>query len=170
MKITGRHLLVTPALRRHIREKFERLDRYGVSPDRIEIVLEVDKLQHAAEAVCPIGGRRFQAKTSTREMYATIDQLVERLEVQIRKHKERRTEHKTKKTRTKQVLSPADERDDTDDTIEVVRPTVSVLSREAAKNRLDSRPGSFMVFTCADSGKLQILRRAENGQVVLIDP
>jgi putative sigma-54 modulation protein len=166
MKITGRHLVVTPALRRHIREKFERLDRFGVSLDRIEIVLGIDKLQHAAEAVCPIGGKRFVAKTATREMYATIDQLVERLEVQIRKHKERRTEHKAGKTRAKQFVP----RDQGDDGIQVVRPTLSVLSREAAKNRLDSRPGSFMLFTCADSGKLQILRRAENGQVVLIDP
>jgi hypothetical protein len=54
--------------------------------------------------------------------------------------------------------------------IEVVRPKISVLSREMAKERLDVRPGSLMFYTCLDSGKLQVLQRGENGQVVLIDP
>jgi putative sigma-54 modulation protein len=167
MKITGRHLTVTPALRRHIRDRFERLDRYAVSLDRLEIILTVNKLQHVAEAVCTVGGKRFQAKTATREMYATIDQLVDRLDAQIRRYKERRTEHKSQKGGAGRgaLMEPS-----RDEAIEVIRPTRSVLSREAAKNQLDSKPGSLVVFTCADSGKLQILQRADNGRVVLIDP
>ena len=66
MKITGRHMDVTSALKRYIRARFERLERYDVSPDRLEIVLSVTKLQHTAEVVCSIKGKRFQAKTSTR--------------------------------------------------------------------------------------------------------
>lgn len=167
MKITGRHMAVTPALRRYIREKFERLERYGVSIDRVTITVEVNKLQHAAEAACSVGGKRFLAKTSTHEMYATIDELVGRLEAQIRKHKERRTEHKPKKGSQRRLASlPAEP----ESSVDIVRPQVSVLSRDAATVQLDSRPGSVMVFTCADSGKLQILQRAENGRILLIDP
>jgi len=168
MKITGRHLVITPALRRHIREKFERLDRYGVLLDRMQITLGVNKLQHTAEALCSVNRKRFQAKTSTREMYMTIDQLVDRLETQIRKNKERRTEHKGKKSSPgRSAFAPPDSGEQA---IEVVRPKVSVLSRAAASSRLDELPGSIMVFTCADSGKLQILKRAESGKIVLIDP
>jgi len=168
MKITGRHLVVTPALRRHIRQKCERLKRYGVSLDRMEIRLGVNKLQHVAEAVCAVDRKRFEAKTSTHEMYATIDQLCERLESQIRKHKEKRSEHKGKKTSSRllsQQVSPL-----ADENMEIVKPALSVLSRETAKSRLDQRPGSVVVFTCSDSGKVQILRRTENGRIVLIDP
>ncbi len=100
MKITGRHMDVTPALKRYIRSRFERLERYDISPDRLEIVLSVTKHQHAAEVVCSIRGKQFQAKTSTTEMYATVDHLVDRLDGQIRKYKERRIAHKgRKKTR-----------------------------------------------------------------------
>ena len=168
MKITGRHMVVTPALRQHVAEKFDRLERYAVPLDRVEIVLEVNKLQHAAEAICVIGGKRVQAKTSTREMYATIDQLVSRLEAQIRKFKERRTEHKSR-PRGK-VMRNSSRAAETGQDIEVVRPKLAVLSRHEAKNELDEKPGSLMLFTCAESGKLQILRRTESGQVVLIDP
>ncbi len=167
MKITGRHMEVTPALKRHIRSRFERLERYDVSLDRLEIVLSVSKLQHAAEAVCSINGKRFQAKTSTREMYATIDQLVDRLVAQIRKHKERRVEHKGRKSRPP---LPAALSAPEDAGLKVVRPKIAVLSREEARNRLESRPGAMVLFTCADSGKLQILQRSETGNVVLIDP
>lgn len=168
MKITGRHMEVTPALKRHIKSRFERLDRYDVPLDRLEIVLGVSKLQHTAEVVCSVGGKRLQAKTSTREMYATIDQLVDRLDAQIRKFKERRVEHKGKGKA--QVLSsvataPSDSGD-----MKVVRPSIAVLSRSEARSQLEGRPGAMLLFTCAESGKLQILQRSETGNVILIDP
>jgi putative sigma-54 modulation protein len=156
---------VTSALKRYIRARFERLERYDVSLDRLEIVLSVTKLQHTAEVVCSIKGRRFQAKTSTREMYATVDQLADRLDGQIRKYKERRTEHKG---RTKRQLPAAAQAEGED--LKIVRPKVAVLSRGEARSRLDDGPGAMVLFTCADSGKLQILRRSESGHVVLIDP
>jgi putative sigma-54 modulation protein len=166
MKITGRHMDVTPALKRYIRARFERLERYDVSLDRLEIVLSVTKLQHTAEVVCSIRGRRFQAKTSTREMYATVDQLADRLDGQIRKDKERRTEHKGPRKRAVSVEpQPPDSEE-----VKIIRPKIAVLSRSEARNRLDAGPGAMVLFTCADSGKLQILRRSESGHVVLIDP
>lgn len=166
IKITGRHLAITPALRRHIEDKFERFTRYDVAMNRVEVVLSVNKLQHIAEATCTVAGRRLQAKTSTREMYGTIDQLVERLEAQIRKHKERRVEHKGK-TRTAPaapiILGGGE-------AIEVIRPVASVLTLEEATRRLNRQVGSIMVFTSRESGRLQILQRTEPDRVVLIDP
>jgi len=168
MKITGRHMDVTPALKRHIRSRFERMERYDVSLDRLEIVLSVTKLQHTAEVVCSINGKRFQAKTSTREMYATVDQLAGRLDAQIRKYKERRVEHKGRKKAQASVAEATLPSDDED--LKIVRPKIAVLSRNEARNRLEQGPGAMVLFTCADSGKLQILRRSESGHVVLIDP
>lgn len=168
MKITGRHMVVTPALKRHIRSRFERMDRYDVSLDRLEVVLSVTKLQHTAEVVCAVCGRRFQAKTSTREMYATVDQLADRLDAQIRKYKERRVEHKGRK-KTQVPVSEGTMLSDQED-LKIVRPKIAVLSRNEARNRLERGPGAMVLFTCADSGKLQILRRSETGHVVLIDP
>jgi len=168
MKITGRHLDVTPALKRHIRSRFERLDRYDVPLVRLEIILGVSKLQHTAEASCSVGGKRFQAKTSTREMYATIDQLVDRLDAQIRKYKERRVEHKGRKkphVASSVAAAPSDRGD-----MRVVRPQLAVLSRSEARSQLGHRPGAMVLFTCSESGKLQIMQRSEAGQVVLIDP
>jgi len=169
MKITGRHMEVTTALKRHIRSRFERLDRYDVPILRLEIILSVSKLQHTAEAVCLVGGKRFQARVSTREMYATIDQLVGRLDAQIRKFKEQRVEHKRKKGKgpapSAVDVAPSDR-----GTLKVVRPQLAVLSRSEARSQLGPRPGAMVLFTCSESGRLQIMQRSDAGQILLIDP
>lgn len=169
MKITGRRLVITPALRQHIENRFERLARYEVRLSHLEVILGVSKLQHCAEVVCAMQGRRIQAKASTQEMYATIDQLVERLGVQIRKQKERQTEHKEPAKRLvrkapRQALRREEEE------LEVLRPVRAVLTLEDAKRRLDPLPGSLVVFTARSSGKLQILQRVDHDRVILIDP
>jgi putative sigma-54 modulation protein len=169
MKITGRHLVVTPALRQHIENRVERLARYEVKLSHLEVILSVSKLQHSAEVVCTMQGRRIQAKASTQEMYATIDQLVDRLGVQIRKYKERQADHKEPAKRSlRKVLRPALHKEEAE--IEVVRPAREVLTLEDAKRRLDPLPGSLVVFTAMSSGKLQILQRLDRNRVVLIDP
>jgi putative sigma-54 modulation protein len=169
MKITGRHLVVTPALRQHIENRFERLTRYEVKLSHLEVILGVSRLQHNAEVVCTMQGRRIQAKASTREMYATIDQLVERLGVQIRKHKERQTDHKELTKRLVRKIPRPVNREEEEE-IEVIRPVRAVLTLDDAKRRLDPLPGSLVVFTSSSSGKLQILQRIDRDRLVLIDP
>ena len=169
MKITGRHLVVTSALRQHIENRFERLARYEVKLSHLEVILGVNKLQHSAEVVCTMQGRRIQAKYSTREMYSTIDQLVDRLDAQIRKYKERQAEHKEPAKRSvRKIKRPALRKEEED--IEVIRPARAVLTLEQAKRLLDPLPGSLVVFTALSSGKLQILQRVDRDRVVLIDP
>lgn len=169
MKITGRHLVITSALRQHIESRVERLMRYEVKLSHLEVILSVSKLQHCAEVVCTMQGRRIQAKASTQEMYATIDQLVDRAAIQIRKHKERKTDHKAPAKRSaRKVLRQAIHKEEEE--IEVVRPARVVLSLEDAKRQLDPLPGSLVVFTALSSGKLQILQRLDRDRVVLIDP
>jgi putative sigma-54 modulation protein len=169
MKITGRHLVVTPALRQHIGNRFERLARYEVKLSHLEVILGVSKLQHSAEVVCTMQGRRIQAKASTPEMYATIDQLVDRLGVQIRKYKERQADHKEPTKRSvRKILRPALRQ--AEEEIEVIRPARAILTLEEAKRRLDPLLGSLVVFTSESSGKLQILQRVDRDRVVLIEP
>ena len=94
LQITGRHIDITPALRSYVETRFGRLDRYGLKVGGLQVVLSVEKLQHKAEIVGSVNGKRMQAKISTLEMYATIDALVDRIDAQFRKWKERLVNHK----------------------------------------------------------------------------
>src|SRR4051812_22586657 len=106
IRITGRHMNITPALREYVETRFDRLDRYGLKVGSLQVVLGVEKLQHKAEVVGAVNGKRVQAKTSTREMYATIDALVDRIDAQFRKCKERLVNHKPSKTRRPNLTAP----------------------------------------------------------------
>lgn len=97
LRITGRHMDITPALRSYVETRFGRLDRYGLKVGALQVVLGVEKLQHKAEVTGVVSGKRVQAKTSTPEMYATIDALVDRVDAQFRKWKERLVNHKPTK-------------------------------------------------------------------------
>lgn len=168
MQITGRHLVVTPAIKRHVESRLARLNRYEVRIAHIAVILGVNKLQHTAEVVCVLQGKRMQAKVSTQEMYASIDQVIARLEAQIRKRKERLVDHKgiRKRVSPRAVRGGSESIED----IDIVRMTPSTLSLDEARKRLESAPGSLLVFTSSLSGKVQILRRLVNGRVALIDP
>ena len=104
LRITGRHMDVTPALRSYVETRFSRLDRYGLKVGSLQIVLGVEKLQHKAEVTGAVSGKRVQAKTSTSEMYATIDALVDRVDAQFRKWKERLANHKPAKSKKPVVM------------------------------------------------------------------
>lgn len=99
LRITGRHMDVTPALRSYVETRFSRLDRYGLKAGSLQVVLGVEKLQHKAEVTGAVSGKRIQAKISTPEMYATIDALVDRVDAQFRKWKDRLVTHKPMKSK-----------------------------------------------------------------------
>lgn len=94
LRITGRHLDITSALRSYVERRFGRLDRYALKVGSLQVVLGIEKLQHVAEVIGTVNGKPLQAKTSTREMYATIDALVDRVDGQFRKWKGRLVSHK----------------------------------------------------------------------------
>jgi putative sigma-54 modulation protein len=104
LRITGRHMDVTPALRSYVETRFGRLDRYGLKVGSLQIVLGVEKLQHKAEVTGAVSGKRIQAKTSTSEMYATIDALVDRVDAQFRKWKDRLANHQPAKSKKPVVM------------------------------------------------------------------
>ena len=85
LMITGRHVAVTPALREYVETRMERLDRYGLKLGTLQILLSLEKFHHVAEVVGVVQGRRLQAKTSTEEMYASIDEVVDKLGAAIAK-------------------------------------------------------------------------------------
>ncbi|MCP9454513.1 MAG: ribosome-associated translation inhibitor RaiA [Nitrospira sp.] len=97
LRITGRHLEITPALREYVEMRFRRLDRYDLKMESLQVVLGIEKLRHTAEVVGTVHGRPLQAKTSTKEMYASIDALVDRVDAQLRKWKGRLVDHKAER-------------------------------------------------------------------------
>lgn len=91
--ITGHHLDITDALRGYINSKFERLERHFEQVTNIDVILSVEKLVQKAEATIPVNGSKIFANAEDQDMYAAIDALVDKLDRQIIKRKEKITNH-----------------------------------------------------------------------------
>ena len=93
INITGHHLEITKALRDYVNSKLERLERHFDQVSTIDVILTVEKLVHKAEATVPVNGNNLFAFAEDQDMYAAIDALVDKLDRQIIKRKEKLTDH-----------------------------------------------------------------------------
>ena len=91
--ITGHHVDVTPALRAYTTEKMQKLARHFDQVNSIHVILNVEKLQQQAEATVNAAGRTLFATQTATDMYASIDGLVDKLDRQVRRYKDRLTDH-----------------------------------------------------------------------------
>jgi putative sigma-54 modulation protein len=91
--ITGRHLEITPALKGYVNEKLERLERHHAPPTSAQVILTVEKLDRKAEGILQISGETVFADAVDGDMYAAIDALADKLDRQLRRHKEQRSNH-----------------------------------------------------------------------------
>lgn len=93
INITGHHVDITPALRAYVEEKLERLERHFDNITNAHVILEIEKDRQKAEATIHVSRGQVYADSEDENMYAAIDSLADKLDRQIKKHKEKLKDH-----------------------------------------------------------------------------
>ncbi|MEJ2602278.1 MAG: ribosome-associated translation inhibitor RaiA [Gammaproteobacteria bacterium] len=93
LDVTGHHVEVTPALRHYVETKLGRIERHFDAVTDVHCILTVEKLRHKAEATVQVNGGRLYADSTEEDMYAAIDALIDKLDRQVKKHKEKLCDH-----------------------------------------------------------------------------
>ena len=93
ISLTGHHVEITESLREYIQGKFSKLERHFDQIHNVHVVLNVEKLQQKAEAKINLNGAEIFAMSESTDMYAAIDALIDKLDRQVIKHKEKYTKH-----------------------------------------------------------------------------
>ena len=93
ISVTGQHIEVTTSLHDYVTGKLERLERHFDQVTNVHVVLCVEKQRQKAEATIHINGATIFADAENEDMYAAIDALVDKLDRQVKKHKEKRSDH-----------------------------------------------------------------------------
>ncbi len=91
INLSGHHVELTDALRDYVTSKFERIERHFERINTVQVILNVEKLKHIAEAKLNVSGGEVFANAEDTNMYAAIDALVDKLDRQIIKHKEKQS-------------------------------------------------------------------------------
>jgi putative sigma-54 modulation protein len=94
LNVTGHHVDVTPSMHDYVSQKLERLERHFDHVTNVHVILSVEKLRQKAEATLHISGGNLFADAEDEDMYAAIDAMVDKLDRQIKKHKEKLTDHR----------------------------------------------------------------------------
>ena len=98
LTISGHHLDITPALREYVLTKLERVTRHFDQVVDVTVLLSVEKLtekerRQKAEVTLHVKGKDIFIEQSSEDMYAAVDQLMDKLDRQVCRHKDKLQDH-----------------------------------------------------------------------------
>jgi len=93
INLTGHHVEITESLRNYVNTKFEKLERHFGHITNVHVILNIEKLKQKAEATLHLQGGEVFANSQHTDMYAAIDGLIDKLDRQVIKHKEKLNRH-----------------------------------------------------------------------------
>ena len=94
LHISGHHLDITSAIKQHTTEKLSKIKHHFDNVMNVNMILEVQKDVQKAEATIHLSGADLFAKAQSSDMYVSIDQLINKLDSQIIKHKDKLHNHR----------------------------------------------------------------------------
>lgn len=97
VQVTGRHIEVSDTMRDYVIEKLTKIERIMDHIIEVNVIMEVQKLDHHVEIVMKVGNHRMASNASSTDMYASIDMAVKKLEAQLLHYKSKLQDHHPKK-------------------------------------------------------------------------
>lgn len=167
--VNGRNIEVTPALRKYAEEKISKFERYLSNITEATVTMTVEKYRHKVEVLLKANGVLIQAEGVTGEIYSSIDDVVEKLEKQVKKYKEKMVSHR--KGETKVATPPSSEViSETGRIIKIKRFDMKPMSPDEAAMQMELLDKDFFVFSNLSSGEINVIYRRKDGNFGLIEP
>jgi len=180
INLTARNIDITEALKSYIESKIKRLERYVDSNAEAQLVLSVEKYRHSAE-INLVGKRiNIHSREESPDMYLSLDKVIEKVERQLRKRKERIRALKAKQ-RAKEAnyrlqiiarTTPINEGNPpgNSEIIKSQRFAIKPMSVEEAVMQIDLLGNEFLVFNNSRTDKVNVLYKKRDGNLGLIEP
>ncbi|MDT8316465.1 MAG: ribosome-associated translation inhibitor RaiA [bacterium] len=176
VSVTFKHLEPTDAIRSYAEGKVTKTKKYLDNPVDANVVLSVEKFRHIAEVNLMVNGLAISATDATEDMYSSIDNVMDKIERQLRRHKERIKRHKPRVSAVESMIEESVymvESFDTEAKPEVIRMEdffAKPMSVEEALMQLDLLHREFFVFTNDLSNSIAVVYKRKDGNYGLIEP
>jgi putative sigma-54 modulation protein len=174
--VTFRHMETDKGIKDYVKEKLQRLQKYIANPREIHVVLSVEKFRHIAEITIIGNGVTLNSQGRNSDLYAAVDQMVEKAERQIR---ERRGKARRKRSNLSPSKAPirrgrraSEMREETEipSITQRKHTLVKPMSLEEAVAQMDLSEEKFLIFINSDSGQMNVLHRAKDGGYEWVEP
>ena len=160
IKIIGKDLTATEAIKEYVEKKLERIKKYFEGEEiTASVTIKGEKNAQVAEMNVNVKSYNIRAVTETKDLYAAIDKDIDILEGQIRKLKTKKERmNKEDSIRLKEVNATQEDIKIEKEVIKTLNYEIKPISVEDAKIKLDEKAGNiFLPFVNVDTGKVNVI-------------
>lgn len=172
IKVSGRNVEVTDALRDAVTAKLERFGKYFKEDTEAQATLSVEKSRQILEVTIPINGSLLRVEEATDDMYTSVDRVVDKLNRQIEKHKtkleKRYRGHDTIRFENIPDIEAAERNEAR--IVKTKRFAVKPMDAEEAVLQMELIGHNFFVFTNAETDDINVVYKRKDGNYGLIEP
>jgi putative sigma-54 modulation protein len=176
VEITGRHVVITPAIRSYVMKRLRKFDKFFGSNASFHVIIDVEKERHTAEILLKSKLLDLTGTGQTDDMYASIVRAIEKLERQAIKSRGRLIETKRQKAKARSleeksgVSRARTPRSKVDRSAVIMEEDVprNTMAVEEAVAELEQSEYPFVVFRNVESGSVNVLYRRKDGSLSLI--
>lgn len=176
INVTFRHMETSEPVRNYVEDKLPKVKKYIDEPVEAQVVLSVEKIRHKVEVTLTAKGITIKATDETADMYAAIDGVLDKLERQLKRYKDKIKQHKPAGGRERQVQKTVyaaqsiDEGHAEPSIIKTDSFQVKPMSVDEAVMQMDLLEKEFLVFTDSSSEEINVVYRRKDGNYGLIVP
>ncbi len=173
--VTFRHMEPSESLKTYAEEKISKIKKYLYSPMEAHVVLGVEKFRHMADVTLRVDGTMIKGVEETENMYSAIDQVMDKLEIQVKKYRSKIRERKAGNIKGEDNL----EDEATLENVGVSQEEPAIVVEKLVAKPMDSEEAAmqfgmsqqdFLVFRNARSLEINVLYRRKDGDLGLIEP
>ena len=172
---TGRHVEVSPGIRKHVEDHFKKLDHFFNGTEAsTHVIITVEKNRHIGELVVNWREHTLTAKEVNADMYMALTRAMEKVEKQAVKLKKKIIDRKQGGQRTAaKAPTPDGQLEATPRPPRIMaarRYSIKPMTAEEAALRLSGETDQFIVFRDADTDRIGVLYKRADGNYGLIEP
>ena len=166
---TAKHLQLTEPIRNYVQEKVRKVQKYCNQITPVQVVLSVEKRVHRAEIIVHAPKQTFRALAQSSDLYAAIDLASDKIDAQLKKHKERLRDHHARGADSL-MENPAGEFIEASRFSVVKQVPMRPMSRETAAGEMESVGHSFWMFFDEESRQVQVIFRRQDDSYGILKP
>ena len=168
--VTFKNLDPSEHLKAYAQDKLKRLDKYLHNPAVAGVVLTVEKHRHIAEVNIQADRLNINGREETTDMYSAIDMVLDKLEIQVKKGKQKERERRGESAKAMLAEAAMAVEEDLAAKVEVIPIEYKPMDVEEALMQLNLSQDNFLVFTNALTDRVNVIYRRNNGDYGLIQP
>jgi putative sigma-54 modulation protein len=175
ISVTFRHMKPAESIRIYAEEKLSKIKKYLDAPIDAHVVLSVEKFRHIADVTLSVNGILIKGIEETDDMYSAIDQVMDKLETQVKKSRSKIRNRRTEGRKGENAFTLEESTEEVSlglDTprIEVERLVAKPIDPEEAAMQLSASQQDFLIFRNSRSEEINVIYKRKDGNLGLVLP